>query len=140
MRRRVTLYIDGKPADLGESTLIQMNWTRESLENPSVVKNSYSQTVELPGTPGNDLIFGNLGRLDRTQKYGGIFDTLRKVPFAIYGEAGEVLESEPKKGLVVACGAGALALHEVQLVGGKRMQSADFLRGHAVSKGSILGE
>ena len=56
------------------------------------------------------------------------------------GKPGEVLESEPKKGLVVACGSGALALHEVQLVGGKRMQSADFLRGHAVSKGSILGE
>lgn len=56
------------------------------------------------------------------------------------GKPGEVLESEPKKGLVVACGAGALALHEVQLVGGKRMQSADFLRGHAVPKGSILGE
>ena len=56
------------------------------------------------------------------------------------GKPGEVLESEPKKGLVVACGNGALALHEVQLVGGKRMQSADFLRGHAVPKGSILGE
>lgn len=56
------------------------------------------------------------------------------------GKPGEVLESEPKKGLVVACGSGALALHEVQLVGGKRMQSADFLRGHAVPKGSILGE
>ena len=56
------------------------------------------------------------------------------------GKPGEVLESEPKKSLVVACGAGALALREVQLVGGKRMQSADFLRGHAVPKGSILGE
>ena len=56
------------------------------------------------------------------------------------GKPGEVLESEPKKGLVVACGSGALSLHEVQLVGGKRMQSADFLRGHAVPKGSILGE
>ena len=56
------------------------------------------------------------------------------------GKPGEVLESEPKKSLVVACGAGALALREVQLVGGKRMQSADFLRGHAVPKGTMLGE
>ena len=56
------------------------------------------------------------------------------------GRPGEVLESDPKKGLTVACGEGALALDEVQLVGGKRMKSADFLRGHAVPKGTILGE
>lgn len=56
------------------------------------------------------------------------------------GKPGEVLESDPKKGLTVACGAGALALHEVQIVGGKRMKSADFLRGHAIDKGTMLGE
>ena len=56
------------------------------------------------------------------------------------GRPGEVLVSDPRKGLTVACGAGALALHEVQLVGGKRMKSADFLRGHAIQTGTILGE
>ena len=56
------------------------------------------------------------------------------------GRPGEGLVSDPKKGLTVACGAGALALHEVQLVGGKRMKSADFLRGHAIQTGTILGE
>lgn len=61
-------------------------------------------------------------------------------PVSGTGKPGEVLESDPKKGLTVACGEGALALHEVQLVGGKRMQCADFLRGHTVSKGTILGE
>lgn len=61
-------------------------------------------------------------------------------PVSGTGKPGEVLESDPKKGLTVACGAGALALHEVQLVGGKRMKSADFLRGHAIDKGTMLGE
>lgn len=61
-------------------------------------------------------------------------------PVSGTGKPGEVLESDPKKGLTVACGAGALALHEVQLVGGKRMKSADFLRGHAINKGTMLGE
>ena len=56
------------------------------------------------------------------------------------GRPGEVLVSDPRKGPTVACGAGALALHEVQLVGGKRMKSADFLRGHAIQTGTILGE
>ena len=61
-------------------------------------------------------------------------------PVSGTGKPGEVLESDPKKGLTVACGEGALALYEVQLVGGKRMQSADFLRGHAIETGTILGE
>lgn len=61
-------------------------------------------------------------------------------PVSGTGRPGEVLVSDPKKGLVVACGEGALALREVQLVGGKRMKSADFLRGHAIETGTILGE
>ena len=61
-------------------------------------------------------------------------------PVSGTGRPGEVLVSDPKKGLTVACGEGALALCEVQLVGGKRMKSADFLRGHAIETGTILGE
>ena len=54
------------------------------------------------------------------------------------GEAGTVLEAEPKKGLTVACGEGALKLTEIQLVGGKRMKVNDFLRGHAIEVGTKL--
>ena len=56
------------------------------------------------------------------------------------GEPGTVLEADPKKGLTVACGEGALRLTEIQLVGGKRLKAADFLRGHAVEIGTKLGE
>ena len=55
------------------------------------------------------------------------------------GKPGEVLESDPKKGLTIACGTDALRLTEIQIVGGKRMACADFLRGHAVEKGTIFG-
>lgn len=55
------------------------------------------------------------------------------------GKPGEVLESDPKKGLTIACGTEALRLTEIQIVGGKRMACADFLRGHAVEKGTIFG-
>lgn len=61
-------------------------------------------------------------------------------PVSGAGKPGEVLEGDAKRGLVVACGEGALMLEEIQLVGGKRMKCADFLRGHAVPKGTILGE
>lgn len=56
------------------------------------------------------------------------------------GEPGAVLEADPKKGLTVACGEGALRLTEIQLVGGKRMKATDFLRGHAIQVGTKLGD
>jgi methionyl-tRNA formyltransferase len=42
-------------------------------------------------------------------------------------------------GLVVACGAGALRLLEVQLQGGRRMPIGAFLAGHKVPAGTTLG-
>ena len=54
------------------------------------------------------------------------------------GEPGTVLEADPKKGLTVACGEGALRLTEIQLVGGKRMKATDFLRGHVIEVGTKL--
>lgn len=56
------------------------------------------------------------------------------------GEPGAVLEADPKKGLTVACGEGALKLTEIQLVGGKRMKATDFLRGHVIEVGTKLGD
>lgn len=56
------------------------------------------------------------------------------------GEPSTVLEADPKKGLTVACGEGALRLTEIQLVGGKRMKATDFLRGHSLEVGVKLGE
>jgi methionyl-tRNA formyltransferase len=53
---------------------------------------------------------------------------------------GEVILSDPKKGLEICCGDGAvLSVTEVQLVGKKRMGACDYLRGHAITEGTILG-
>ena len=53
------------------------------------------------------------------------------------GAPGTVLESG-KKGLLVACGQGALRILELQPDGKKRMRSADYLLGHPVEVGSVL--
>lgn len=55
------------------------------------------------------------------------------------GAPGQVLLADPKAGLVVAAGAGALALTEIQGPGGKRMRAADYLRGHPMAEGTVLG-
>lgn len=56
------------------------------------------------------------------------------------GKAGEVLQADSKNGLLIACGEGAMLLNEIQAVGGKRMNAKDYLRGHKIEVGSILGE
>jgi len=61
------------------------------------------------------------------------------VPCPGAGRPGEVIESNPKTGLTVACGSDALRLEEIQLVGGKKMRCIDFLRGHALEPGIVLG-
>lgn len=55
------------------------------------------------------------------------------------GKAGEVLQADSKNGLVVACGEGALELEQIQPTGGKRMAAKDYLRGHKVTIGSLIG-
>ena len=52
------------------------------------------------------------------------------------GTPGTVLD---EKRLIVACGDGAVELCEIQAEGGKRLAAADYLRGHPISKGSVLG-
>lgn len=53
------------------------------------------------------------------------------------GTPGTVLEAG-KNGLLVACGEGALRILELQPDGGKRMGSADYLRGHPLEVGNPL--
>ncbi len=54
------------------------------------------------------------------------------------GHPGEVLRAEAEQ-LVVACGDGALALHEVQPAGSKRMPAAAFLAGRPLPPGTRFG-
>jgi methionyl-tRNA formyltransferase len=54
------------------------------------------------------------------------------------GEPGEILHADADQ-LVVACGSGALALHEVQPAGSRRMSAAAFLAGRPLSPGTRFG-
>lgn len=96
MRRRISLYIAGQKADLSDDGLVLMNHAVSDLTNPAVLRNSYSQDVELPRTQANERIFGHSGRPDRRAGSGGsgaAFNASRKVPFVIYAETSEVLAS-----------------------------------------------
>ena len=52
---------------------------------------------------------------------------------------GTVLEADAKSGLVVACGDAKLELVQIQMPGAKRMAAKDYLRGHGIETGTVLG-
>ena len=56
------------------------------------------------------------------------------------GEPGSVIVSDPKNGLVIACGTGAVRILELQAPGGKQMKAVDYLRGHRIPIGTNLAE
>lgn len=98
MRRKISLYVAGQLVDLADQFFILFNYTMEDLSNPTIVKNSFSQSITLKGTPNNNKIFGDVFRLDRVTQYGdtasGVnFSAIRKTPFAIYNELNEIIES-----------------------------------------------
>lgn len=62
----------------------------------------------------------------------------RLSPVKTNEEAGVVISTD--NGICVACGDGnSVLLTAVQLEGKKRMNSSDFLRGHPIEKGTVLG-
>ncbi len=54
------------------------------------------------------------------------------------GDPGTVLSADPR-GLLVACGEGALLMQAVQRPGGRRMPAGDWLRAHPLAIGDRLG-
>lgn len=65
---------------------------------------------------------------------------LRAVRADAAGTPGTVVSADPKGGLIIACGNGAVRILEIQAPGGKRMRPEDYLRGHAIPAGTDLKE
>ena len=55
------------------------------------------------------------------------------------GPPGTVLRAD-KRGILVAAGRGAVLLRDIQLEGKRRMAARDFLLGHAIAPGTLLGD
>ena len=55
------------------------------------------------------------------------------------GPEGTVLKADPREGLVVAAGSGAVRLDSIQPQGKKAMEAGSFLLGHSVDVGELFG-
>lgn len=92
MKRKITLIINGQEADLNGQDLILFNYQTDDLSNPTIVKNSYSQSVTLQGTPNNNKIFSHLYKADRSVDASS-FNPLKKTDFEIWDDQGHLLEA-----------------------------------------------
>lgn len=59
------LYIAGRNADIPENFSVLFNYNSTEVSNPTAIKNKYSSTITLPGTPKNNEIFGEIWKLGR---------------------------------------------------------------------------
>ena len=89
-RPYINLYIDGQEVEFKEPPKVLLTYSHEDLHDPTVVKNSFSKTVTIEGTPHNNRVFGNFYDLTRITGYddislsGAYFNASRKVPFELF--------------------------------------------------------
>lgn len=55
------------------------------------------------------------------------------------GKPGEVLRADDN-GLIVACGEGSVLIKDIKVEGKKKMSVGDYLRGHTIAEGTLLGK
>lgn len=85
MNRDIQLYIDGHLIEWNDVPNIQFTYQTTDYTNPTVVKNNFSKTVNVDGTPTNNKIFSEIWHLDRVMDGTySLFNPSQKVPFEVY--------------------------------------------------------
>lgn len=77
------LYINGKKVEFdSEGVSILFMRQRTEYTNPTIVKNSFTKTIKLPGTKINNKIFNEIWKLDRVQ-WSNAFNASKRTPFIL---------------------------------------------------------
>lgn len=82
----IELFIQGKKADIKESEEVRITYEALTVDTPTAVKNSYSKSINLEGTPTNNAIFNNVWKLDYNIEDSN-FDPRKRVPFELYNNS-----------------------------------------------------
>lgn len=97
MKYPVRLFLGNEEVEFSTPPEILFNYSETELTNPTIIKNSYSKTVTIEGTPKNNQIFGHIYDLQRIQSFEGStmgagFNPLVKTDFTLYYN-GSIYES-----------------------------------------------
>lgn len=80
---KLQLYLNGMEVELNESVSLPITKTYESLSNPTNIHIDYSKSINIPITPQNTKIFGQIFKLDRVISVSDIvglnFDPTKRI-------------------------------------------------------------
>lgn len=93
----IELYLNNTKVDIDDKLKINITYQQTDLNNPAAKINSYSKTVNIPGTINNNNLFGHIFRFDTNiisndSLLGVSFDPNKRIPFVIL-ENGAIYES-----------------------------------------------
>lgn len=83
MKNEVRLFINDKEVEFSQDPKILLNYTEKEFRNPTVVRNSYTKQITVPGTPSNNDVFGHIWNLERIQD-GMDFNPIHKASFSLF--------------------------------------------------------
>ena len=85
MTKEVKLFINNQEVEFASSPDILFTFQVDEMTNPTVVKNSYSKSLVIPGTKQNNRIFGGIWNVERVQDIM-TFNPSKKAPFVRSGK------------------------------------------------------
>lgn len=91
MRQDVHLYLDNKEVYFSSPPEILFTFQRVDFTNPTAIKNSFTKTVTIDGTPENNKVFGEIYLLGRTQN-DDLYNPSKRVPFQLFSN-GDLVET-----------------------------------------------
>lgn len=89
-RPYIELYINNRKVEFTEPPQILLTYSHNEVHNPTIVKNSYSKTITIDGTPNNNKIFNCFA--DMRWVNGAGFNPSRKETFTLFHN-GEPIET-----------------------------------------------
>lgn len=133
MVKEVQLFINNQEVEFSASPDILFTFQVDELTNPTVVKNSYSKTLVIPGTKMNNKIFDGIWNVERVQDIL-TFNPSKKAPFTIYHN-GEIYQTGYAKLLSISQNDNKIS-YNVSLFGGL----GDFFYSLMYSSSDDVGE
>ena len=90
MRQEIELFLGGQSVEFNEPPEILFSYIRTDYTDPTVLRNSYSKTLTIEGTPNNNALFNGIYHLDKISDYG-TFNPAKRMNFQLFSN-GDILE------------------------------------------------
>lgn len=98
MKQDIKLYISNQEVDFSSELSMPFTYQLKDVNNPTIIKNPFTKTINIVGTKNNNKIFGDIYNVNREQLFdaeklvGAYYNPSIRTPFSIFRN-GELIES-----------------------------------------------